>query len=217
MKTFIAVVVLALVVVGGWFFIKDKPVPESVIPTDTEAVTITNDGSYAISTSSSSMTWQGSKPLVPGYSDVGQISLQGGTLVVTDGAIASGSFVVDMNSIDAKSTGRGDGQDLLSRHLKSADFFDVEKFPTATFVITSTTPTGEITGDLTIKGITESVTFQADISEEGETLMAEATVELDRTVWDVRYGSGSFFDNLGDNVIDDNFTVTLNLVAERVN
>lgn len=217
MKTFIAVVVLALVVVGGWFFIKDKPAPESVIPTDAEAVTITNDGSYAISTSSSSMTWQGSKPLVPGYSDAGQISLQGGTLVVTDGAIASGNFVVDMNSIDAKSTGSGQGQDLLSRHLKSADFFDVEKFPTATFVITSATPTGEITGDLTIKGITESVTFQADISEEEETLMAEATVELDRTVWDIRYGSGSFFDNLGDNVIDDNFTVTLNLVAERVN
>jgi len=214
MKIFITILILVLIGLGAWFFLGDTPAPEAVVPTG-EEVTIANDGSYEISTASSTMSWRGSRPLIPGYFDNGEISIQSGTLMVEDGMIVSGNFVVDMTSIQALSTGRGEGEDRLSTHLKSADFFDAANFPTATFVITSTTPTGEITGNLTIKGITEPVTLQANISESGDTLRAEATVELDRTIWNVRYGSGSFFDDFGDNVIDDNFTVTLNLVAER--
>ncbi len=108
---------------------------------------------------------------------------------------------------------------MLSKHLKSADFFDAEQYPASVFEIASVKKdntsenTYEISGDLTIKGITNPITFFAEIYAEGSALKARARVELDRSKWNVRYGSGKFFQNLGDNLIDDMFTVEFDLVA----
>lgn len=215
MKTLISIVVIALIAFGAWFFLKDSP--QSVTPAPQGEEVTLNDGSYSIDTTSSTLAWRGSRPLIPGYFDNGTVNIRSGNLQVADGAITGGSFTVDMTSIVAVSTGRGDGQDRLSGHLKSDDFFDVANHPTATFVITSVTPAGQVSGNLTVKGVTNPITFPAVISEEGETLRAQATVELDRTLWNIRYGSGKFFQDLGDNLISDTFTVTLNLVARKAN
>lgn len=213
MKTFIAIIVLALIGFGAWFYLKQEEAPEPIVPTG-EEVTLT-DGSYVVSTSSSSFAWRGSRPLIPGYFDNGTVNIQSGNVEVDNGVITGGSFTIDMTTITALSTGRGDGQDMLTNHLKSIDFFDVEDFPTSTFVITGATATGEITGSLTVKDATHPITISSNLSEDGNTIRAQATVELDRTRWNVRYGSGQFFQDLGNNLISDTFTVTLDLVAER--
>jgi polyisoprenoid-binding protein YceI len=105
----------------------------------------------------------------------------------------------------------GDSKAKLEGHLKSDDFFSVEKHPTSTLVFTNVKSTGknsyEVTGDLTIKGITKPITF--DVSIYGN--KATATAKIDRAEYNVRYGSGSFFDNLGDKTIYDEFDLVVDL------
>jgi len=188
-------------------------------PTE-ETKLVSGSGTYTLNTEQSSMHWEGKKPLLPNnYTDKGTIKLKSGSVVVQEGEIKSGSFVVDMNTITAVSTGKNSGESMLTKHLMSDAFFDVAKFPTAEFKITSVTKAESdmmysIAGDLTIKGITKAISFPAKIYQSGSQLKAEAKTSLDRTQWDVRYGSDKFFDNLGDKLIDNMFTVEFTLIAE---
>ncbi|MGQ0644322.1 MAG: YceI family protein [Elusimicrobiota bacterium] len=154
----------------------------------------------------------------------GTIRLKSGSAVVTKGRLTGGEFTVDMTSIENE-----DIQDAASRaklvgHLKSDDFFGVDKHPEAAFKVTgvkplsgasgSGKPTHEITGDLTIKGITHPVTFPAHVKISGDKAEAKGSITVDRTKWDVRYGSGKFFQNLGDKMIHDDFSLDFHLVAK---
>ncbi len=101
-------------------------------------------------------------------------------------------------------------------HLKSADFFDVEQFNTAQISVKSTTPTEtpgiyDVQANLTIKGVTNPITFPAQIYQLNEVAKAKATIEVDRTLWNITFGSGKFFKELGDNLIDDKFIINLDL------
>jgi polyisoprenoid-binding protein YceI len=102
-------------------------------------------------------------------------------------------------------------------HLKNEDFFNVAKFPKSTFEVISVTPkAGDeylVKGKLTIKGITNDVEFPATIKNDGKKLTATAKIIVDRTKYDIRYGSSSFFDNLGNKAISNEFELDLNLVA----
>ncbi|MEP0305210.1 MAG: YceI family protein, partial [Maribacter dokdonensis] len=103
------------------------------------------------------------------------------------------------------------GKEKLEGHLKSADFFGVESNPTSKLVFTSVKPMNDnsytVTGDLTIKGITKPVTLVVSMFEN----KASATLKIDRTKYDIKYGSGSFFDNLGDKAIYDDFDLVVDL------
>lgn len=223
--TFFALLVVAVIGVG-MFWMKSAPadMPETSLaageatPTPAESFEL-RDGTYALDPAVSVMTWAGSKKIIKDYVDRGSISLLSGTTVVMDGKVASGSVVVDMNSIVASSTGRGGGQDGLARHLKSADFFDTEKFPTATFTLIKLTGSENgmyrVEGTLTLKGVTEAVAFDATVKTQGEgrIVMDARSIQLDRTKWQVKYGSDSFFDNLGDNVINNVFEVSFTAVG----
>ncbi|MFZ5391143.1 MAG: YceI family protein [Patescibacteria group bacterium] len=179
-----------------------------------------DDGLYKIP-ENSLINWAGSKTLIIGYKDTGSLNLKNGQLTVQDGQINSGSFTFDMSSLKAASTGRGGGESSLEKHLKSADWFDVEKYPEAEFNLKSAVADSElnstyqITGDLTIKNITKPISFSAVVTNNDGQLKLMADIKLDRTLWDIRYGSDKFFDNLANNVIDDIFTVTLNLTAAK--
>ena len=157
----------------------------------------------AVATEKSTVTWKGYK--VTG-SHHGTVVLKEGTLKFEGDKLVGGTFTVDMTSItDA------DGSARLEGHLKSDDFFGVEKFPSASLAITSAKATGknsyEVTGNLTIKEKTHPVTF--DMSIYGS--KATAALKIDRSKYDVRYGSGSFFDNLGDKTIYDEFDLVVDL------
>ena len=147
----------------------------------------------------SSIIWKGKK--VVGSSHNGTIDLKEGFFEYEDDAMIGGHFIVDMTSITANDM-EEKYKLKLEGHLKSDDFFGVENYPTATLKITKVSKSSdkyEITGDLAIKGITDSITFDLYMNNNTST----AHIEIDRSKFNVRYGSGSFFDNLGDKTISD--------------
>jgi polyisoprenoid-binding protein YceI len=163
-----------------------------------------------INTSESVINWKGQK--VTG-SHTGTISIKEGNLEFDEaGILSGGSFSIDMATIKCTDLKPG-GAAKLEGHLKSDDFFGVNNFPTANFEIVKVVSRGtpgsyKIIGNLTIKETTKEIRFNADISESSAT----ADVTIDRTDYNVRYGSGSFFDNLGDKTIYDEFELNINLV-----
>jgi polyisoprenoid-binding protein YceI len=143
----------------------------------------------------------------------GKIKITSGEIAVNGNAIKGGSFIMDMTSITSDS-------ERLTGHLKNDDFFSVDKNPTSKFVITKVTAAGaeriNVTGNLTIKGITESITFPASVKKEGNSIVAVAkNVLVNRAKFDIRYGSKTFFNDIGNKAIDDNFELAINLVAKK--
>ena len=145
----------------------------------------------------------------------GLLSVADGTVYVQDEKITGASINLDMNTIDCTDL-EGEWKDKLIGHLKSDDFFSVEKHPKATFAIKSVTKDGaqhKVVGDLTIKGIKHEISFPAEVKVEGDKLTANGTATVDRTKYDIRYGSGKFFEGLGDKMIYDTFDIRFELVA----
>ncbi len=140
----------------------------------------------------------------------GTVNFKEGTLVFKGDKLKGGSFTVDMTSLTSTDL-TGEYQGKLNGHLKSDDFFGVEKFPTATLgfkkIAGKSAGVYTVTADLTIKGKTLPVTF--DLNVKGNT--ATTTFNIDRTKYDIKYGSGSFFDNLGDKAIDNEFELNVTL------
>lgn len=169
--------------------------------------------SYDVDTTQSTIQWTGRK--VTGE-HTGKISIKEGKLDMENNQLTGGSFVIDMNSIVNEDLS-GEYKGKLEGHLKSDDFFGVATYPTAKFVITEV-EAGKgkqytLTGDLTIKGITHEISFPATVNTAGNQVTADAKIVVDRAKYDVRYGSDSFFDNLGDKVIYDDFDLEVSLVA----
>ncbi|MEX0811387.1 MAG: YceI family protein [Chitinophagales bacterium] len=168
---------------------------------------------FKVDTKASTLEWIGKK--VTGKHN-GTIQVKSGNVSFTKGKL-SGNFTIDMTTIENNDL-EGEYKTKLENHLKSDDFFSVEKFPTSTFKITKAVDEGngkyEITGDLTIKGITNPVTFPATISVIDGELRADANITFDRSKWKVKYGSGSFFDDLGDKMIYDDVYLSLSLVGK---
>lgn len=148
----------------------------------------------------------------------GTIGLASGALNVDGTKITGGTFEIDMTSIKCTDLTDAGYNAKLITHLKSDDFFSVEKNPKATFVITKVDGKGanvNITGDLTIKGIKNSVTFPATVTADAKGVTANAKIVLDRSKWDIRYGSKTFFPNIGDKMINDDFEIDLALTAAK--
>ena len=169
---------------------------------------------YKADVSESTVTWKGRK--VTG-SHEGVVALKSGSLTMDGGVLTGGYFEIDMTSLavtDLDGKMKGD----LEGHLKSDDFFGVGQFPSALFRITAVASRGtageyKITGEATIKGKTKEIRFLASVNKEGGT--ATASITLDRTDYDVRYGSGSFFSNLGDKTIYDEFDLEITLAIQE--
>lgn len=158
--------------------------------------------------------WKGDK--VVGSFHVGTIDLKSGWLVIEGGSVTGGEFVVDMNSIKNSDVKDEKMRDRLIGHLKSEDFFGVEKYPLSKLVITGSSrkPDGKVyfKGNLTIKEATHPVEFTATESNDGKVTTYVAAINFDRSLYDVRFGSGKFFSNLGDNAINDEIKLNVKLV-----
>ena len=169
---------------------------------------------FKANTNKSLINWTGKK--ITGF-HTGTINLVGGDLEVENGKIVSGSFDIDIHSIVISDIEDPKTNAQFSGHLFSDDFFAVDKFPSANFTIINTTPLGEnickIDGLLTIKGITHSLSFEANIDVKENIVSASGEITVDRTKYGMKFGSGNFFRGLGDNLIYNDFTLYLNLVA----
>jgi len=170
--------------------------------------------SYQADISKSEVAWLGKK--VTGQHN-GFIDLKSANLEIKNGKLVGGSFEIDMNTITNEDLKDETYNKKLVGHLKSDDFFGVEKYPTSKFVIKSVKHEGGdqygIKGDISIKGKTESIEFPANVKVNDDELVAKAKIVIDRSKFDVRYGSSSFFDNLGDKMIYDEFELDITIIA----
>lgn len=159
-----------------------------------------------VNTESSVVKWTGYK--VTGQHE-GTIMIKKGSLTFKNNVLVGGKFVIDMSTINTTDL-EGDYKKKLDGHLKDDDFFGVEKHKTASLVFTSLKQNGTnyiVNADLTIKGITNKVKFKMQVSENS----AIADLKIDRTKFDIKYGSASFFDDLKDRAIYDEFDLNVNL------
>lgn len=174
--------------------------------------------SYKVQPQLSTLGWTGKKV---GGQHSGTIALKEGTVQVKGSQITGGTFVADMTSLKNTDLTDADYNAKLVGHLKSDDFFGVEKNPTATFVITSVKPlkgdangnNATITGNLTIKGKTNPLSFPAKVGVKNGVAAASGTASIDRSKYDVKYGS-TFFGAAADKAIDDVFTLSFNVIAK---
>lgn len=168
---------------------------------------------YTVDKTQSKLNWTAKK--VTGQ-HTGTIGVADGTLQLDGNLLKGGSFTLDTKSITVTDL-TGSGNERLTGHLKSDDFFSVEKHPTSTFMISSVAAKGngnyDVTGKLTIKGITNTISFPATVAVEGSKATAKAKVKIDRTKFDIKYRSSNFFENLGDKAIYDDFELEVLLVA----
>jgi polyisoprenoid-binding protein YceI len=206
MKKIILILVVLTTVFVSWKGKEDKKI---IVTDEVKIAQIGVDSNVNIT--ESVVLWKGFKPT---GSHNGNVKLVSGTMTIENGVIAAGEFVMDMSSItDA------DGSTRLEGHLKSADFFDVEKYPTSKFVVTSSELEEgkvQVTGNLTIKDVTKSITISAIITEvEGAITFKSETFELNRADFNVKYGSKSFFANLKDKFINDNMEISFEVKGTK--
>jgi polyisoprenoid-binding protein YceI len=182
-------------------------------PEDAEVLTV--------DPSASKVAWEASR--VSGR-HFGTVALQTGELYIVDDQLVGGNIILDMSEIVVLDIENPEMNERLTNHLKSDDFFSVESHPEALFQMANIVynvnagqddPNYIISGNLTIKDITHGISFPAWVQISDEQLRATAEFDLDRTQWDIRFRSGRFFENLGDNLIHDNFTLKLDIQASR--
>lgn len=178
--------------------------------------------SYSVDAQASTVNWEGTKLIGGGHT--GTIPVAQGTLETNDGQLVGGKFTLDVAGLENTDLTEDDGKGKLEGHLKSEDFFDVAQYPTASFEITGVKPAAEasadhthdITGNLTLKGNSRSITIPAAVSMDGDRI--EATTPdfvIDRTEWGMQYGSGDIEGIAQDNIINDEVGLKLDLVAMK--
>lgn len=194
---------------------KDKDNETSAVPNAIASDEVTGQ-KYVVDKKESVITYKGSMALASKGSHTGYVYLSKGELIIDNGRLAGGTIEVDMNSI--ADIDHGSNNELV-RHFKSPDFFDVAKFPYAVFAITRAVPaTGgmtDVTGNLTVKGITHAVTFPAKIEVKNGVVYADGKLTIDRTRWNVRYNSGKFFYDLAGEIISDDIEFDIKIVAQN--
>lgn len=175
------------------------------------------DAIYKFDTAASSVQWKGYK--VTGQHE-GAIAVQYGDLKFNDAGVLTSVYVkMDMNNITCTDMG-ADMAGKLVGHLKSDDFLGSAKYPTSVFESTKVVARDSkgnymVVGKLTIKGKTNEVKFYANVSDKDGAKVGTGKLTIDRSLYDIKYGSGSFFDGLGDKTIYDEFDLNFNIVAKK--
>ncbi|WJJ98019.1 YceI family protein [Algibacter luteus] len=195
---------------------KDKA--KEATTTAAEAVEeVVNAEAYTVNKDASTIAWKGFKPT---GTHTGTIAIENGVLDVSNGNIVGGTFLIDMNSIVVTDIPAEDEKNAkLTGHLKSPDFFDAQKYPSAGFTITGLEEVeGKmmLSGNLSLKDAKNNVTFPVSVTNEnGVVTLTSETFTIDRSKWNVQYGSKSFFDNLGDKFINDDIELKVSVSAAK--
>ncbi|SHE51674.1 YceI family protein [Dysgonomonas macrotermitis] len=186
---------------------------------DAQSVASGEGVNLVVDTQASSINWVGSKP---GGDHHGTIAIKEGALAINGESVASGSFIIDMNAIADKDLTDAKMNEMLVNHLKSADFFDVATYPESSFAITKVEAvtgndsiTHNVSGNLKLKDVDKNITFGAKITKEGDVYKAVTVpFTIDRTQWNVKFGSKSLFAELKDNIVNDNIELQITIVAK---
>ena len=172
------------------------------------------DGEYTMDKDKTVVQWSGTKV---GTIEEGTVTLRSCTFSIDHGILEKGEMVIEMNGIKATSQ-KGKAARELTEHLRSEDFFNVAQFPTASFVVSSTRADGMgslmLSGALTIKGKTKEMDARIRFAST-DPVIATLDFIFDRSDFDVRFGSGSFFEDLGDNLISDMVGIKMALIEDK--
>lgn len=173
--------------------------------------------SFKIVSSQSNIEWTGRK--VTGAHN-GTIAVKEGSITLNGDKLIGGKFTIDTTSIKILDVTDPATNTQFAGHLASEDFFSIENFPEAVLEILSTTQQPDnnyhIIGDLTIKGITQPVDFDAQVNLDGDTVTASGKIIIDRTKYNMKFRSGNFFENLGDTLIYNDFDLIVNITAREI-
>ncbi|RIV20572.1 YceI family protein [Fibrisoma montanum] len=189
-------------------------------PDKTAKTVVAKAVNYTVDTEQSSLTWNAKKV---GGEHTGTLKLAKGQLTAEGNKLTAGNFMIDMTTIVDTDITNPSGNKRLTDHLKSEDFFSVEKNPTATFKITKVTPvagakagepTHTVTGDLSIKGTTKSISFPAAVNVSGNRVEATGTATVNRLDYDIKYRA-AIIGTAADKIIDDTFTLNIKLIANK--
>ena len=182
---------------------------------------LTHQDHVKVNTETSTVKWTGSKVT---SSHEGDIKIKSGKLILDHGRLVGGEFEIDMTTIVNTDIENQESRNNLEGHLKNKDFFGVENHPTSDLKITKVDALKivdqngnnyAVVADLTIKGITHSIIFNANVKIKGAAFLAIAKIKIDRTKWDIKYNSGSFFDGLGNYLILDEIEFDVFLLSEK--
>lgn len=174
---------------------------------------------YDVDVNKSTFSWHAKK--VTGEHS-GIVKIKSGAIYRNKGMYNGGVFEIDMTTITDTDVTNAEYKAKLDKHLKSESFFDVASFPVASFKIKrwspvpdakQGTPNYNVNGDLTIKGITKEITFPAIVILDGKTVTASADFNIDRTDYGLKYQSIKYDPGIGDKMINDEFNVKINLIA----
>lgn len=236
MKTLIISILIVLALVLGFSVMegvkmrKAEETQQTQQPVVKSAEGTNFDGTYTVDPKVSKVVWTGKKKVITTWIDHGTIDVKSGDVTIkaseSDWTGTNGKIVFDMTTIKStNSKGEPKPSEMLDKKLKSADFFDVATYPESSFTLKKVTKNANgsytLEGDLTIKGVTKAVTLASIESLDfvdggvGQAIQAQGSVTFNRADYNVRFGSDSFFDNLGDEVIEDEVTLDLNLVAVK--
>ena len=213
MKKFLMPALFAVAVLGA--------APVASAQKNNSAKMATNAPAYKLQPQLSTLGWEG-KAVTHGHN--GTMQFNAGELLVKGNAVVGGTAIVDMKTMKATDIKDAESHTKFVGHMSADDFFGVEKFPTSTFKIASVTPikgagkdadNATIAGDMTIKGVTQRISFPAKVGVKDGVAAATGKVTIDRTKFGLKYGSKSFFDSLGDKAIDDTFTLSFNVIAKQ--
>lgn len=213
MKKFLLPALFAVAVLGA--------APAASAAKVAPAKTVAAEPVYKLQPQLSTLGWEG-KAVTHGHN--GTMNFSSGELLVKGNAIVGGTVTVDMKTMKATDIKDAESHGKFVGHMSSDDFFGVEKFPTATFKIVSVAPIKgaakdadnvTITGDMTIKGVTQRISFPAKAGVKDGVAAASGKVTIDRTKFGLKYGSKSFFESIGDKAIYDNFDLTFNVIAKK--
>ena len=167
---------------------------------------------FEIVTAQSNIDWKGRKVI---GAHNGTIAIKQGSLILKDGALAGGKFIIDTTSITILDVTDPATNAQFAGHLASDDFFSVEQYPEAVFEI-ALVNNHQVEGNLTLKGITHPVAFDADIKVEDDIIKATGKIVIDRTKYGIKFRSGNFFKNLGDTLIYNDFDLNVSITAKAV-
>lgn len=208
-KITLSLAALALLAAFVFSSCKSETPTEEVVEV-TEETTSGISGEFTVDTAASSVNWLAKKVTGEHF---GSVQVADGKFSLTNNALTAGTIIIDMTSIVVEDIEDAEMNAKLAGHLNSEDFFNTAVHNVATLNIIAADESNA-KAELTIKDVTETVKFPVRIFEEDGKVHVTGELKVDRTLYGIQYGSGKFFENLGDKAIDDVFTLKFNIVAQ---
>lgn len=209
-KNFVSIII-ATVIAISIISCKDKTKEANTSEAEKVITTDVITDKYSVDYTASTIVWKGFKPT---GTHNGTINIESGVLNLDNGKINGGTFLIQMNSIKESENNK-----KLEGHLKSADFFDVKKYPSAAFEITGLNEVDGktmLSGNLTLKDVKNNVTFPINVVNDNDTItLTSDTFTIDRTKWNVQYKSKSIFSDLGEKFINDDIELKITVKANK--